>query len=287
MRRIWLVVAIMVAVGACSPSKPAQQAQPTPSVSVPTATPTSSTVRFAAVGDIGDGSNRPALVANAILAGHRERPLDLILLLGDIIYPDGDVAEIAKFREPYAPLIAEDLEMHVALGNHDIQTDRDAFMDAFDMPARWYTFVRGPVQFFALDSSRGVIEGAQRSWLDRALARSRARWKVVFMHVPMFSSGIHGNNLALQQALQPLFDRYDVSLALAGHDHNYERTQPILGTVYVVSGGGCCPRSTGSQSFTARALTGLHFVVVEAGEDALHIEAFDPEGKSLDRVTLT
>ena len=287
MRRGALLGAVLLAIGACSSTTPARRASPTVPSTTASPSPTAADfVRFAAVGDIGDGSENEASVARAILALHRQRPLGLLLLLGDVIYPNGDPVQMEKFRRPYAPLLAA-VETKTTLGNHDIKTDRDAFMAAFGMPARYYTFTRGPAQFFAVDSSKGVIDGSQRAWLERALQRSRARWKIVFMHVPVFSSGIHGNNAALRSALQPLFDRYDVSLVLAGHDHDYERTTPIAGTVYVVSGGGCCPRSMGSQSFTARAATGLNFIVVEAGPASLHLEALGPSGQMLDRVTLT
>jgi len=38
--------------------------------------------------------------------------------------------------------------------------------------------------------------------------------------------------------LNPLFEQYHVQLVLAGHSHNYERTNVINGVTYMVDGGG-------------------------------------------------
>jgi acid phosphatase len=62
---------------------------------------------------------------------------------------------------------------------------------------RYYTFALGPVigpgtevQVFALDST--TLDATQVKWLTRELARSRARWKVVLLHHPLYSSGRYG-----------------------------------------------------------------------------------------------
>jgi hypothetical protein len=104
--------------------------------------------------------------------------------------------------------------------------------------------------------------------------------------VPPYSSGVHGSNPTIQNAFVDLFERYDVDLVLAGHDHNYERTHPIRGVTYVVSGGGCCPRKVGRRSFTAVARPVLHFVIIEASTARLTIEAVGTNGRVFDRATL-
>ena len=54
------------------------------------------------------------------------------------------------------------------------------------------------------------------------------------MHRPPFSSGKHGGHEATLEAFVPLFEEYGVDLVLAGHDHNYERTESIGGVTYIV-----------------------------------------------------
>lgn len=288
MRRVALALSIAVAAASCSSAAPTRPAAAPPTRSSPTATGVpASPVRFAAVGDIGDGSAREARVARGIVGEHARRPLDLLLLLGDLIYPDGDADEYdEKFARPYGPVLSAEIETRAVLGNHDVMTDAAAMVKAFRMPARYYSFARGPVQFFALDSNPGRILGAERAWLGRALARSRATWKVAFLHVPPYSSGMHGSDALMRQTFVDLFERYGVDLVLAGHDHDYERTRPIRGVTYVVSGGGCCPRAVGRSRFTARSLTGLHFVVVEASASRMTVRALGPDGAVLDRATI-
>ena len=209
------------------------------------------------------------------------------MLLGDLIYPDGDVEEYErKFGRPYRPVLETEIDVRAVLGNHDLETDPSGMVRAFRMPGRFYTFRQGPVQFFALDTSTGILPAAQREWLSQRLAGSTAPWKIAFMHVPPYSAGWHGSSAALQTGLVELFDQYDVQLALGAHDHNYERTKSIRGTTYIVAGGGCCPRRAGRRSFTAMSVTGLSFVVIEVAGDVLRIEAISADGSMLDRATV-
>lgn len=286
MRR--LLLALLLALGACSPAQPASRPAPAPSTLSPTPTAPAVALRFAAVGDFGDGSANERQVAEAIVAEHGQRPLDLLLLLGDMVYPNGDPSEVdKKFLTPYASVREEGIDTAAVLGNHDIKTDADAIADAFGMPARFYAFSRGGVDFFALDSSTGAIAAPQLRWFESALRRSTARWKVAFMHVPAFSAGQHGPNVALQRALVPLLDRYDVDLMITGHDHDYQRSEPIRGTVHIVSGGGCCPRPVGTSSYTARAITALHFIVIEATAERLSLTAIRVDGTVIDRSVIS
>lgn len=288
-----LVVLLALALGACSRGPSPAPPGPTPSPSgvfgrpLPTHAPLPGVVRLAAVGDIGNGSREQRGVAEAIARRHAAEPVDLLLLLGDLIYPHGNPAQYQqKFAEPYSSVLEAGIETRAVLGNHDIRTDPESIMRRFGMPGRYYTLIRGPVQLFALDTSRGLADPAQATWLEGELQRSRTAWKVAFMHVPLFSSGVHGSSSILQQALAGLFARYGVQLALAGHDHNYERTVPIGRTTYIVSGGGCCVRKVQAGTFSARAASGLHFVTVEFSADSMEIEAIDAQGRVLDRAVI-
>lgn len=287
------IVALLAAV-TCNNEAP-RQAQPTSSPS-PTVSPSPSpspssapeVFRFAAVGDTGDGSPNAASVASAIAAEHSRRPLNLVLLLGDLIYPDGDPAEFEqKYKKIYQPVIDEGVETRATLGNHDIQTDSGQMIRVFEMPARYYAFEGGPASFFAIDSSRGVVDAIQRKWLEEELSKSNKTWKIGFTHVSPHVSGDHGPNLSLQRSLDGLLQHYGVRLLLSGHNHLYERTKEVRGTVHIVSGGGCCPRKSGTSGITAYAASTLHFVVITIAGEEMTIEAIDSEGKVFDRATLT
>ena len=296
--RVLLPVLCLLALVSCAPrdgtAPPVPTTSPTPSAA-PSVTPSptpgaaATRLRFAAVGDIGDGSAAEAGVAAAIAAAHGEERLDALLLLGDLIYPKGDPAKYqGRFAEPYQPVLAAGIPLISVLGNHDIMTDGAAIQRLFGMPAPYYTTVRGPVEFFVLDNSRGRVDPAQRAWLDEALGRSASPWKVVVMHIPLFSSGeLHGSSARLQASLQDLLERHGVQLAIAGHDHNYERTVVMGGVTYIVSGGGCCPRKAGRGPFTAAVAEGLHFVVFDAEGDVMRVRALGLGGHVLDEAEIS
>lgn len=259
---------------------------PTPTSTQPPETP----LRFAAVGDLGDGSANQAAVGAAIAQAHASERIDLLLLLGDLIYPNGNPAEYErKFAQPFHSVIEAGIETHAVLGNHDAETDPDAVASAFGMPARYYTFTLGPVQFFALDSSSGAISELQRAWLQTELENSTQIWKIVFLHHPLYSSGIHGSTFPIRSSLEEMLVRHGVQLVLAGHDHNYERTAPIKGIVHVVSGTGCCPRPGPlfSNAFTASFRTGLGLLVGEVTSRQIAIQWLDVEGRIQDSAVIS
>ena len=66
-------------------------------------------------------------------------------------------------------------------------------------------------------------EGLMLEWLAAALAASKARWKIVIAHHPLWSSagGKHGQGLLLREELRPILCRY-ADLYLVGHEHTLE-----------------------------------------------------------------
>ncbi|MDJ0979059.1 MAG: FN3 domain-containing metallophosphoesterase family protein [Erythrobacter sp.] len=63
----------------------------------------------------------------------------------------------------------------------------------------------------------------QAVWLDAKLAASDARWRVVTMHHPIFSSGRGRDNPESRARLLPILLKHEVDLVLQGHDHTYAR----------------------------------------------------------------
>ncbi len=96
----------------------------------------------------------------------------------------------------------------------------------------------GTLAFHAKDNSLvpdGRTPNVQAEWLEKTLAEGRrdpsVDMIVVFMHQVALSTARNGNgsDLGIRQAWGPLFDRYEVDLVLAGHEHNYERSYPVRG----------------------------------------------------------
>ena len=146
-----------------------------------------------------------------------------------------------------------------------------------------------------------AVKNAQLVWLRDALANSRARWKVVFLHHSIYSaatrSGGHGGErsvLRLRHLLEPIFVQGGVDLVLAGHDHHYDRStlQPASAPAshqvqYVTEGASARLRASvvdHTNAFLAKADATTHsFLIVEVAHDAIAIEAIGANGKTLDR----
>ena len=118
---------------------------------------------------------------------------------------------------------------------------------------------------------------------EQDLAATDARWIVAVSHRPPFSSGTHGDDRQVQEAFLPLFRRHGVDLVLSGHDHHYERSRPVDGIVYIVTGGGGRgTRAVGENETAAFAERVAHFVYVTVDHHRLELHAIDARGKVFD-----
>jgi hypothetical protein len=175
---------------------------------------------------------------------------DFIITTGDNNYPSGSGktidATIGQFYHeyifPYMGSFGEGSEQNrffPSLGNHDWMTDgAGPYLNYFTLPGneRYYDFTWGPLHFFAVDSDSNEPDGVGRNsrqadWLQAGLAESTAPWKIVYMHHPPYSSGLHG---PVKWMRWPFKD-WGATAVLAGHDHVYERLS-VDGLVYFVNG---------------------------------------------------
>jgi 3',5'-cyclic AMP phosphodiesterase CpdA len=111
----------------------------------------------------------------------------------------------------------------------------------------WYAFTAGSVRVISIANDdvayqdggnsyvRGYSSGAQKAWLENALASARSDhdvdWIVVCMHQVAISTAdmFNGADLGIREEWVPLFDKYGVDLVVCGHEHHYERSHPIRG----------------------------------------------------------
>jgi hypothetical protein len=256
-------------------------------------------VSFAVLGDNGSGGRQAMAVAERMAETYRTTPFGLVALLGDICYY-GNFADRYEdvFRRPMTPLIDAGVGFELAIGNHDAAlhhsddglAEIEAELELLGTPGRYYTSSHGPADLFYLDSSVPGLFGPrandQVEWLDDALASSTNQWKVVALHHPPYSSGEHGSTPGYEDVLQPVLARRHVDLVLAGHDHHYERTRPLDGITYVVSGGGCKTTRVGRSDFTKVAESTLQFLHVEIDGDRLVGSSIRPDGSLADRFEL-
>ncbi len=244
-------------------------------------------LRFVSVADTGTGAKGQYNVAKAMTNYHSKNPYDLVVLAGDNIYNNGEIEKINEvFERPYADLLKAGVKFQACLGNHDIRTangENEVKYAAFNMKGRYYTFSRGKVQFFALDTNDIAGNKQQFAWLEKELSSSKAPWKIVFGHHPIYSSGHYGSNAAFVQLLTPLFQKYGVQVYINGHEHNYERTKSINGTTYVICGAGAGNRPVGKSKWTEYSTSDLSFAAYEVYPDRIEISGIGTDNRVFDK----
>jgi predicted phosphodiesterase len=196
-------------------------------------------LKFAVLGDFGDGSSEQYDLASQMARVHQRFPYSFVITVGDNLYGSERPQDFRrKFEVPYKPLIDAGVKFYASLGNHDSREQR--YYKLFNMDGKtYYSFKpdKQNVKFIALESD--YLEPEQIEWLQKELEGSREDWKIPFFHHPPYSSGgRHGSHLRHREVLEPLFVKHNVSIVFTGHDHVYERVKPQQGIVYFVAGSG-------------------------------------------------
>jgi len=247
-----------------------------------------------AIGDVGTGEADQRMVAGAMATKAAADPVTFVLLLGDNFYENG----VDSVTDPQFKLKFEDMYDHASLqvpflsvlGNHDYRGDPEAQVQytaiskRWKMPSRYYAFEQNiddstRIDFFALDTTpiaQGEARAAgQIAWLQGKLERSRARWKIVIGHHPLYSGGLHGNDtetLRMRAVLEPLLEG-KADLYIGGHDHDQQLIRPAGKSVhYLISGAGSKCRSVRWLEDTIYAGTNLGFVWLRISRDEILIE---------------
>jgi predicted MPP superfamily phosphohydrolase len=248
-------------------------------------------LKFCVLGDFGIADKAQYKLAEQMVTLHGRFKYDLVVLVGDNLYGSERPQDFqAKFETPYKPLLDAGVKFYAALGNHDAREQR--FYKLFNMDGKlYYAYSPKPnISFFALDSTYPVPE--QIKWLEDALAASNHDWKIAFFHHPLYSSGDrHGSDVRLREVLEPLFIKYNVSVALTGHDHFYERVKPQKGITYFVVGSGGQLRSGNidkGSGMTAKGFdTDLVFMAAEITGDQMYFNAISRTGQTVDSGVVT
>jgi acid phosphatase len=242
--------------------------------------------RFAVKGDWGAGTAAQHSVTARMCEVRKSRPFSIVLTTGDNFYaPDGLATSRTYFRPEICLNVAPPVTWRAAWGNHDVAGDSTA--GVLGSARRTFRFSAGGVDFFVLDSN-AAADDAQRRWLEDALASSRAAVKIVAFHHPPYTVGAgHLGDARIVRNWVPLFRRFNVTLVLTGHNHDYEHSL-VDGVDYVVTGGGGaavypCVREA---PWNIACMGRHHFLLVEVRGSAVTVTAIAPGGEEIDRFSI-
>ena len=267
------------------------------------------------MGDWGrNGSDTQHRVARGMARVAAELPCSAVVTTGDNFYEDGvwsvrDRHWVESFNDVYK---ARSLQVpwFACLGNHDYRGEPEAQVVFTNHDARWYlpsryytVQLRDPgscsVQLFVLDTTplldryrragaeplaavATVDPAPQLAWLDRALERSTADWKIVVAHHPMLSgSPVHGCSPVLERQLSGRFQSAGVHAYVCGHEHDLQHLDD--GNLHhLVSGAASDWRPTGDLPETRFSHGGLGFLTLSMDDTTLRIAFHDADGEALD-----
>src|SRR6266487_4062148 len=241
-------------------------------------------VRFAVIGDSGTGDRMQYDIGRLMEDCRKKASFDFVIMLGDNIYGADTPADFRlKFETPYKPLLDAGVKFYASLGNHDNPNQR--FYKPFNMgEKRYYNFKNGNVEFFALDST--YMDPTQLNWIKQKLRDSNAAWKICYFHHPLYSNGKHhGADVDLRSLIAPLFEKYGVNAVFSGHEHIYERLNPVHGIYYFILGT-CGQLMTHdlrkSEAVEAAFDSDRSFMIVEIAGDKLYFQTISRSGQTID-----
>jgi calcineurin-like phosphoesterase family protein len=195
-----------------------------------------------AVGDIGSCDG----LADEAVADLASQLPGTIALLGDVAYDEGTAAQFeACFAPAWGPMQSR---FRPTPGNHDYETPgARPYFDYFGAVAGhpgegWYSYDIGAWHVVVLNSNCAKIGGcdagsAQLAWLKQDLAANPAACLLAYWHHARYSSGLHGSHAGMDP-LWAALDGAGLDVALAGHDHSYERVLHGHAREFVVGTGG-------------------------------------------------
>jgi len=254
------------------------------------AAPTALSYRFLVYGDTRTRHDVHRRVVEAVL---KDGVPDFAIQSGDLVENGEDNSLWPIYFDIEKELLRQ-IAFFPVLGNHERNTHD--FSDFFQAVRPYYSFNWGNAHFMVIDSdiansgsnqwARDTFWAEQTKWLEDELQSSQnAEYRVVVAHHPPFSavSNRQGSNPEMR-ALVPMFEKYHVSIAFFGHDHNYQRNLQN-GINYVISGGGGAPLydvAKPDPATSQKAVSIENFVKVSVEGKVMKVRAMGLDGKILD-----
>ncbi|MGB0387465.1 MAG: DUF7594 domain-containing protein, partial [Ardenticatenaceae bacterium] len=184
----------------------------------------------ATAGDGAGGGDKVQAVTDLVLA---QNP-DMFLYLGDV-YEDGTYTEFynwygtserfyGRFRDMTNPVI----------GNHEYENgEAPGYFFYWDNVPDFYSYDAGGWHFIVLNSTGEFNQtepgDEQYEWLEQDLsANQNTQCTIAYFHHPVYSVGPQGDTPRMDQ-MWDLMAQSGVDIVLTGHDHSYQRWEPLDG----------------------------------------------------------
>ncbi len=237
-----------------------------PPVNTNTFTPSSGTTPqsgkpfvLVAAGDGADGAANSGYVTDVINSWNP----NLFLYLGDV-YEKGTATEFYNWYGPGSLFYGRFRPItDPIIGNHEYENGvAPGYFDYWNNVPNYYSYDAAGWHFIALNSNCSITKDcalgqAQYQWLQNDLAAHTNACTIAYFHHPVYNVGPEGYATSMND-MWALMAQHGVDIVLTGHDHDYQRWQPLNG-----SG---APSSSGMTEFVAG--TGGHgiqnFIVTDS-----------------------
>jgi acid phosphatase len=264
----------------------------------------------------GRGGTTQVAVAKQMGRTAAAQKSSFVVTCGDNYHGSGiSSADSPRWKAEYEDIYSNPSLMipwYAALGNHDYRGKADAeiayskISPRWKLPARYYTHAEkidgtNEALFVHLDTSPFVtsyhkknsayhMEGqdpkVQLRWLESALTASRARWKIVVGHHPVYSAAPgHGNTKELIADVLPVLQRHGVQIYFCGHDHVLQYLVDG-GINFFVCGGGSSHRAVKERADVHFGAGSAGFLSMTLTATAAQATYIDDKGKELYRTSI-
>lgn len=241
---------------------------------------------FGFVGDTHEGRG----ITNRIFEKLGEAKLEFVMHLGDLV--DRGESD-PQWEYVMGQAVRNRLRIMPVVGNHDKERSYDdegeiRFRQYFPhLPRTYYHFRHRGVNFIVLNSEYVPSPGSTQARFLKWQLEQHPGTTVVCIHRPVFtcserdSANMYLSRLWVHGGLQGS----DAVMVLTGHNHYYERTKPLDGITYVVSGGGARnlyppePPNEFTEVFKARK---NHYGLVDVYADHMHVRILDLADNQID-----